>query len=121
LRRPVVATAIVAALLATIPSASLAHGPVALGVNGYGTLAAQTHVGWARVSIYWRLIQTTSDPDPAHWDWALADSVVNEAVANGQQVLFILSGSPVWATPGQSNGNGAYPPTNIQWDCPARC
>ncbi|HTO77374.1 MAG TPA: IPT/TIG domain-containing protein [Thermoanaerobaculia bacterium] len=104
---------VVVAVLSLLCLPALASGPVTLGVNGFGPLATQAHIGWARISAYWRDIQATSDPNPANWQWAAIDANVNDARTNGQQVLLILSGSPAWATPGQPNANGAYPPTNI--------
>ena len=52
MRRSVAAFAI-GMCIAFCAQASSGPGPVAIGVNGRGPLAAQAHLGWARVSPYW--------------------------------------------------------------------
>ncbi len=97
----------------TASSGVPAARPVAIGTVGGGALAASANVGLVRIGAYWRGIQPTPDPDPSHWNWVSADATVNDARSYGQEVLFILSGSPQWATPGVDNPRGNYPPTDI--------
>jgi hypothetical protein len=88
--------------------------PVAIGVNvgGNELLARSANIGWLRGGDYWRNIE----PQQNVWSWSNADNFVNTGLTNGQKVLFLLSGSPTWATPGHTNSNGAYPPDITIWD-----
>ncbi|HEY6066353.1 MAG TPA: hypothetical protein VIY96_09370, partial [Thermoanaerobaculia bacterium] len=88
--------------------AALAARPVVIGTNDGGPMSRAANVGWARVSVYWSFIE----PAPGQWTWTHADSVVDEARAAGQQVLYILSGAPAWACGGCANG--ATPPSDVE-------
>jgi Glycosyl hydrolase family 10 len=89
-------------------SAARAARPVVVGTNDGGPLSVSAHVGWVRVSVYW----STVEPQSSQWSWTEADGVVNAARANGQQVLYILSGAPAWAC---GCTNGAKPPAIDLW------
>ncbi len=82
--------------------------PVVIGTNDGGPLSRSANVGWVRVSVYWSFVEPQSD----RWTWADADAVVDHARANGQQVLYILSGAPAWAC---GCSNGAKPPPIALW------
>ena len=99
---------LVAATFLLSAAASEGARPVVIGTNDGGPLSRSANVGWIRVSIYWSEIE----PQPAQWTWSEADSVVNDARARGQQVLFILSGAPQWAC---GCTNGAKPPAIDLW------
>lgn len=96
--------------LALLLASALAEAarPVVIGTNDGGPLARAANVGWARVSVYWSSVE----PSPGQWTWTEADAVVNQARANGQQVLYILSGAPQWAC---GCTNGATPPAIDLW------
>jgi hypothetical protein len=95
--------AILLALVSTAsPPTARADGPVAVGVNGADQLARDANLGWVRTGSYWKDI----NPSWGVYDWSGADRVVDESLARGQQVLFILSGAPAWCGGGS---NGATP------------
>ena len=96
--------------LALLLSAAVAGAarPIVLGTNDGGPLSRAANVGWVRVSVYWSFVE----PAQGQWTWQYADAVVDEGRANGQQVLYILSGAPAWACAGCTNG--ARPPSNIE-------
>lgn len=77
-------------ILLAVSESLFAAGPVQIGANGYGPLAADAHLGWARVSVYWFEIETADGV----FDFSAADYVVNQARSNNQKVLFMLSGPP---------------------------
>ncbi|PYQ37485.1 MAG: hypothetical protein DMF54_01020 [Acidobacteria bacterium] len=93
--------------LAACAQAALAARPVVIGTNGSGPLSLAANVGWVRTGAYW----STVEPAPGQWDWNVADAIVDGARANGQQVLYILSGAPQWAC---GCTNGAARPANIE-------
>jgi hypothetical protein len=98
--------AVLFALLLTLTTlAAHAEGPVAIGVNGYGQLAQDAHIGWARVTFYWR------DLNPAAGVWnedkfTELQGIVTDARGRGQKILLILSAAPAWCGGGT---NGTYP------------
>jgi hypothetical protein len=94
--------------LALSPALAYAARPVVIGTNDGGLLSRAANVGWARVSVYWSAVE----PSPEAWTWSEADAVVDGARANGQQVLYILSGAPAWAC---GCANGATPPPIDLW------
>ena len=82
-----------AAILAVTARDARADGPVSIGVNGSGQLSRDAHIGWIRTGVYWSEINRDS------WspmDFERADQIVYDAVNNGQQVLYVLSGAPQW-------------------------
>ncbi|HVE65168.1 MAG TPA: hypothetical protein VNC59_01200, partial [Thermoanaerobaculia bacterium] len=86
-------TLLLALAVLAAPAVLQAARPVVIGTNGSGPLSRGATVGWARVSVYWSEVE----PSPGQWDWGTADFIVDRARANGQQVLYILSGAPAWA------------------------
>lgn len=94
--------------LALCPAVGDAARPVVIGTNDGGPLSRVAHVGWVRVSVYWSSVE----PRSGEWTWSEADALVNQARANGQQVLYILSGAPAWAC---GCTNGATPPPIALW------
>jgi len=88
------------ALLAGLPPALQADGPIAIGVNGAGQLAYDAHLGWVRTGDYWSNI----NPSAGVYTFGHADDVVNFSNDHNQKVLFILSRSPNWCS-GATNGN----------------
>jgi polysaccharide biosynthesis protein PslG len=93
------------ACLATLsfsPSPALADGPVAIGLNGHGQLAQNAHIGWVRITYYWRDI----NPSFGVWNFDGLEAAVEDARARDQQILLILSGAPTWCGGGT---NGATP------------
>jgi len=82
---------------------------VSIGVNANWeqNLALQAHLGWTRLDIGWKDI----NPQPGVWDFAVTDSQVNDALAQGQQILAILHLVPAWLTT-----NADIPPLSTsQW------
>jgi hypothetical protein len=92
--------ALAAALLIVLSPAAKADGPITIGLNGAGTLSRNANVSWVRTGDYWANI----NPSSGVFNFGNADNIVNQALSQGQQVLFILSGAPVWCG-GASNGN----------------
>ena len=90
------------------PAFAHAARPVVIGTNDGGPLSRAANVGWTRVSVYWSAVE----PSPGAWTWSEADAAVDGARANGQQVLYILSGAPSWAC---GCANGAAPPPIDLW------
>lgn len=69
-------------------------------------LAAMLEVGasWIRLDIDWSIIE----PEPGRYDWDETDRLVEQATANGLQVLGLLTYTPSWARPPESNDK--WPP-----------
>ncbi len=85
--------------------------PVSIGLNANRepNLARSANVGWVRMDLNWR----DAESQQGVWDFADEDTRVAQALANGQQILAVLHGVPVWAG-GGSQGN--IPPlTTTQW------
>ena len=97
-----------AAILAATPQDARADGPVSIGVNGSGPLSRTAHIGWVRTGDYWANINRNGY---GQFDFGRADEVVNDAVNNGQQVLFLLSGAPEWC----SGDPGGSVPCDIEY------
>jgi hypothetical protein len=75
--------------------------------------AAELGVGWDRILFYWNEIQPTGPGDwnPLH----VREEWLNEANANGRQILGLLKNTPAWATDGEvASGvpRGLYLPVN---------
>lgn len=66
---------------------------------------AAAGIGWVRVDFNWNQLEPARD----QYNWALADSVVNSAVARGLNVFVTLAYTPDWANGGQGI---AIPPTD---------
>lgn len=93
------------------PRAQAQTRPVSIGVNAgwEHRFALQAHIGWSRLSISWDSI----NPAPGVWDFSVVDSGVNEALANGQQILGILQYPPQWVGGGP---NANIPPrSTVEW------
>jgi hypothetical protein len=92
-------------------SANGATRPVSIGLNDNWEqwLARSTNVGWVRVDFVWSVIE----PQRGVWDFGQPDAIVNESLANGQQVLAILHFVPAWAS-GSTNQN-VPPLTTTDW------
>lgn len=84
--------------LATI---ARADGPIIIGVNNDGPLSVQANLSWVRTGVYWSQIQQNG---PTDFNFLRAHEITNFARDNGQKVLFILSGSPMWCNGGDVNG-----------------
>ena len=101
---------VTALILAATPCVSAASTrPVSIGVNANWeqNLALQANLGWTRLDIAWSDI----NPQPNVWDFAVTDSRVNDALAQGQQILAILHVVPSWLTT-----NADIPPLSTsQW------
>lgn len=65
-------------------------------------------VNWVRISFQWHLLQ----PEKKPINWTMVDYAVQQAAANGVNILGIIGGSPIWA----NGGKEWDPPTNIaEW------
>ena len=85
--------------------------PVSIGVNANWeqNLALSAHLGWTRMDIPWNRI----NPSSGVWDFAVTDSEVDIAIAQGQQILGVLHDPPQWIG-GGTNAN--IPPlTTTEW------
>ncbi len=71
-------------------------------------LVADADFGWIKQNVGWRDIEKFEGLQPEHWDWALADRVVDYAERYGLEVLFRLDRQPLWAN---KHRNG--PPENL--------
>jgi aryl-phospho-beta-D-glucosidase BglC (GH1 family) len=71
-------------------------------------LVAEAGFGWLKQNVGWRDVEKFAGLEPEHWDWTLADRVVDYAEQYGVNVLFRLDHQPVWM--GDWN-NG--PPQNL--------
>lgn len=83
--------------------------PVSIGVvaNYDQNLARNANLGWTRLDIIWKDIQPTS----AAWNTGPVNSQINNALANGQQILAILHVVPPWLT-----SDGDIPPySTAEW------
>lgn len=99
------------ALLLCAGSAFSATRPVSIGVNAAFEhhLALSAHIGWSRIDILWSAV----NPQPNVWDFAATDAQINNAVAQGQQILAILHRPPAWVGGGP---NENIPPlSTTQW------
>jgi hypothetical protein len=50
--------------------------------------------GWNRWPLYWYNVQSSSDPNPANWNWSYGDAVVNADLTHGLETELILMGTP---------------------------
>src|SRR5436190_22137632 len=83
--------------------------PVSIGVvaNYDQNLARNANLGWTRLDIIWKDIQPTSGA----WNIGPVNSQIDNAIANGQQVLAILHVVPPWLT-----SDGDIPPySTTEW------
>jgi hypothetical protein len=64
-------------------------------------LVREAGVGWVRYWLSWEIVQSTSDPNPANWNWAQADYDIDTAVAQGLNVYVTIQGAPAWAHDGK--------------------
>jgi hypothetical protein len=83
--------------------------PVSIGVvaNYDQNLARNANLGWTRLDIIWKDIQPTS----ASWNITPVNNQINNALANGQQILAILHVVPPWLT-----ADGDIPPySTTEW------
>ena len=71
-------------------------------------LVADAGFGWIKQNVGWRDVEKFEGLEIEHWDWALADRVVDYAEQYDLNVLFRLDHQPLWA--GRYN-NG--PPENL--------
>ena len=75
--------------------------------------AAELGIGWERILFYWNEIQPSGSGD---WNTLhVHDEWLNEATAQGRQVVGLLKNTPVWATDGEFGGGvprGLYLPTD---------
>jgi large repetitive protein len=74
--------------------------------------AAEAHVGWIRVGLYWQEIEPTA----GDYHWAAYDSLLAEARQNSLNVLAILAYSTPWCTTAPSNPSWNpthYPPEDM--------
>jgi len=71
-------------------------------------LVAEAGFGWLKQNVGWRDVEKFAGLEPEHWDWTLADRVVDYAGRYGVNVLFRLDHQPIWM--GDWN-NG--PPQNL--------
>lgn len=71
-------------------------------------LVADAGFGWLKQNVGWRDVEKYEGLDPEHWDWALADRVIEQAERFNIGVLYRLDHQPVW-TGGWANG----PPRNL--------
>ncbi|KAA3660609.1 MAG: hypothetical protein DWQ04_18930 [Chloroflexi bacterium] len=61
--------------------------------------AVELGVGWERILFYWNEIQPTG---PGDWNTLhVKEEWLNEAAAQGRQVVGLLKNTPVWATEGE--------------------
>lgn len=100
-----VRTVLFAFLLILTSVVARADGPVSIGINGGGQLAQDAHIGWDRITFYWK------DLNPAWgvWDegkFSELQGIITDARNRGQEILLILSGAPAWCGGGS---NGATP------------
>ena len=118
------ATLLLAALLLTLSQMSAprvtatpydAYG-VGFGANGLLRqtpraleLAAQAHIDWVRLGLYWEDVQ----PNPGQFDFTADDALVASTRANQLNVLAILAYSTRWSTSAP-----ARPPVNLTHYCP---
>ena len=120
-RRLIVATCLLAALLAAAPSAEAAKRRVPRGFFGtvfdgpikdagtplvtqeFGRMAS-SGVESVRTSFQW----THGEPSHGVFDFARTDAVVREAAAHGLSVLPVVNGAPRWAR--QYPSKGGSPP-----------
>lgn len=63
---------------------------------------------WVRYDLPWVIVQASG---ASSWDWTLFDRVLDNSLAAGMQVLFILDTSPQWA---RSSSEYWSPPTDPQ-------
>lgn len=67
----------------------------------------EMHMGWVRVDGSWAMIEPVF-AEPPKYEWGLPDEMVKSYHSRGLKVLWILGGTPNWATatntPGHSNG-----------------
>jgi hypothetical protein len=73
--------------------------PVSIGANANyeQELARAANLGWSRIDVLWRDI----NPAPGTFSWSASDAQINNAVADGQQILAILHVVPSWANGGK--------------------
>lgn len=71
-------------------------------------LVAEAGFGWLKQNVGWRDVEKFEGLEPKHWDWTLADRVVDYAEQYNLNVLFRIDHQPIWA--GDWN-NG--PPQNL--------
>ena len=64
-------------------------------INRTFDLMRQTGVSAVRILMPWAFIQ----PAPDQWEWGVADTLVNSAMAHGLGVLAALNSTPQWAAP----------------------
>ena len=101
----------VALVLAFSSAEATAEQPVSIGLNANFEqfLARGANVGWSRLNILWSNV----NPQAGVWDFSFTDQQVNNAVAQGQQILAILANPPLWLGGG---ANQNIPPlTTTGW------
>lgn len=107
----IVPIVLIVSLLSSTRLSGQTTRPVSIGVNATWehALALNAHLGWSRVAIGWNRV----NPAPGVWDFTWPDSSVNEATANGQQILGILGYPPEWVGGG---ANANIPPrSTAEW------
>jgi hypothetical protein len=94
----------VAAIISSV-ALSAATRPVSVGLNDNWEqwIARSANVGWVRIDFVWFNIE----PSRNSFNWNEPEAHVNEALANGQQIVAILHYAPSWAT---GSTNPAVPP-----------
>ena len=53
-------------------------------------------VGWVRYWLSWEVVQPTSDPNPANWNWTASDYDIDAAIDQGLNVYVSIVGAPAW-------------------------
>jgi hypothetical protein len=77
----------------TIDATMLIPGNAEPAIGQYIQRAAQLGIKWGRIEAPWYFIESSQGV----YDWTVRDSKVNDAIANGIQVLLLLDKTPTWA------------------------